>query len=114
MELVFEHGNEIAVVKIKSNDVTFATLTAGVNHFVPIDNIKLSPSGIVNQFPDLVNMPIPQMKEEAKKRFKTHVKELLELGGEDRIKKYIVNELHFHGYKLIRIRKEGWREQRVK
>ena len=109
MELIFEFAGDMVVIKIQGADVTFATSQTNFNQFVPIEAIRLTKEGILKEHPDLKDNP--DMRNIAIKRFKEHIKNL---GGENKIKDYVIEELENQGYILRTIKKEGFRPVKVK
>jgi len=97
MQLVFEFGGDMVIVKIKDREVKFATSDTNFQQFVPIDNLKLDIQGILKEFPDLKGKPDREIRKEAVKRFK---EKLDNLGGDMEIKDYVIKELRSRGYVL--------------
>jgi hypothetical protein len=111
MELTFQLGNEMILVRILNRNITFATAQTNFQHFVPIDCLRLSKDGILKEHPDLKNLSDGKIRQEGLKRFKEHINNL---GGEEKIKDYVVEELRKSGYVLKIIKKEGFRPIKVK
>jgi len=110
MELTFQLGNEIIIVRIMGRSILFSDSHTNFQQFFPIEGLKFSREGILKEHPDLKNLSDGEMRIEAIKRFKEHVRNL---GGENEIKKYITDELEGCGYSLILIKKEGFRPIKV-
>ena len=110
MLLVFKLADEFVKVKIETGSVTFSNSSFNFQMFVPIDNLKLSREGILKEHPDLKDMEENEMKTEAIKRFKEHIKNL---GGENEIKSYVIKELNSSGYALKLIEQDGFRSKRI-
>jgi hypothetical protein len=89
IKLYFRNRAGITVVKIVGTDVYFSNEVYGFNADIPIDNMKLFIKGITKEFPDLADMPMDDARKEAIKRFKNHLKEL---GSEEEIEKYMIEE----------------------
>jgi len=109
MKLIFELGGDFVFVKIEGKNVSFANSLTNFQQFVPIKFLKLSTEGILKEFPDLKELPEKEMKQEAIKRFRNHIKTL---GGEEEVRRYIGKEFVGMGYTLKSIQKEGFREKR--
>lgn len=101
MELTFEFGNEVIIVRIKGHNVLFSTSQTNFQNFYPIEGLKLSKDGILKEHPDLKNLSDDEIRKEGIRRFK---KKIVDLGGENEIKDYIVNELSSIGYSLLKRR----------
>jgi len=111
MELVFQFGNEMIIIKIRDGTILFSNSTTNFQQFVTIDGLKLTKEGILKEHPDLKDLNDTEMKAEAIKRFKDHVKAL---GNENKIKDYVVKELGKSGYILKVVKKEGFRPIKIK
>ena len=111
MQLYFELAGEALIIKIDKHNLFFGTTTDGNLTFAPFEGLKLSKEGIIKEFPDLVDKELGEMRAEATKRFKQHIKELDTL---DNIKSYIIKEFTNMGYKLNMIQRDGFRPVRVK
>jgi len=101
MELTFQFGNEIVVVRIKGTEITFSNSQVNFKHFFPLENIDLSINGILKEHPDLKGLPKMKIREEGLKRLRKHIKDL---GGEEKIKDYVIKELQNQGYILKNIK----------
>ena len=106
MELVFELGGEVVVVKLDGIKVNFSNSQTGYQVAVPIDMVKLDIRGIVKEFPDLKGRPEEVMRKEAIARFKDNIRGMRSEGSR---KKYIINEFEKMGYSLKMIHKRGFR-----
>lgn len=111
MELSFQLGNEFIIVRIKGHSVTFANEFTHFTQFVPIDLLILSKQGILKEYPDLKDFPDGKLKEEAIKRFKEHIKNFQ---TENEIRDYIILDLAKHGWTLKNIRREGFRDVKIR
>jgi len=101
INLLFEFGPEIIMVKIEGNSITFQKNGSG---FVPINSLKLSQAGVEKEFPDLVGDD--NWKKEAINRFREHIKTL----RTDRSKAdYVIEDLKKHGYMIKREQIAGQR-----
>lgn len=110
MELIFERAGEIVMVRIVGTNVFFSNEVLGFRNYVPFECLNLDMSGILKEFPDLNGRTSNEIKQEAIKRFKEHI---LKLGGEEKIKGYIIYELTSLGYSLKLIKQEGFRDVKV-
>ena len=109
MLLTFKLADEFVKVKIENNSVTFTNSSFNFQNFVSIDGLKLSRDGILKEHPDLKNMEDSEMKAEAIKRFKEHIKNL---GGENKVKDYLIKELGNSGYELKLIEQPVFRSKK--
>jgi len=110
-QLVFQKGSEMVVIKVENTIVTFAKAQGQYMRFSTIDGLKLNLSGILKEFPDLVELSPEEARIEAIKRFKAKVGEL----NEDKaIEEYIVNDLKPHGYILLARMRPGFRPEKIK
>ena len=106
MDILFEFGSEVVIVRIRNNNVTFANSSVGLEVFVPIEKLQLSRAGILKEFPDLKDLDEGDLKLEAIDRFKAKVNSF---NSEMDIATYIISDLKLHGYKCKRIKREGFR-----
>ena len=105
MELVFQFGNDIILVRIEGNRVIFANSQYGCQAS-EIDGMNISKEGVIKEFPDLKDNP--EWRGEAIKRFKEHIRKL---DGEDNVANYIIDELKKYGYIPKFKHKGGWRKE---
>jgi len=105
INLLFELGPEVVLVRVDGNSITFQKNGSG---FVPINGLKLDQSGVEKEFPDLKGNA--DWKSEAIKRFKLHVQTLT---TERRKADYIIEDLKKHGYviKKEQITGQRWRRK---
>lgn len=106
MELIFELGSEIIIVKIEGRSISFSSAQNNYQGFFPIDFLKFSKEGIVKEFPDLKDKEFGEAKKEAIRRFKLHISSLEKL---DDIKAYVIEEFEKMGYILRTVKREGFR-----
>jgi len=111
MMLGFQKGTEVVAIRIINKQLLFSKVQGGVIKFAPVDSLKLNPAGIVKEFPDLKGVPIPQMKKEAVKRLKIHIKNMK---TSKEIMDYLVKDLGKHGYIFKSYQLPGHRMVRVK
>jgi len=111
MDLTFLKDAEVVVLRVMGKEVYFAKIVGGIPKYTPIEGLRLNPTGIVEEFPDLKGKPIEEIKKEGVKRFKQHIKSLNSL---KEIRDYLQKDLEKHGYKLIMIHRKGFRPERVK
>ena len=107
IEVGFELGGDVVLVRIEGNNVTFADTTTNLSNFVPIDCLKFSKEGILKEFPELKTLEPSEMRKEAISRLKTKIK-LMETEGQ--VLEYVKDELTKQGYTYKYIRREGWRK----
>ena len=110
MILTFQLGGEMVLVKIMGHNVLFSSSETNFQTYAPIEGLQLKRDGILKEHPDLERLPDIEMRQEAIKRFKEHIKKL---DDENRIKDYVINELTRTGYELKAIQREGWRPVKV-
>jgi len=109
-ELIFKQGNELVIIRIENAHVTFAKMQGQYFRYSTIEGLKLSPSGILKEFPDLKDLNPEEMRVQAIKRFKSHI---LELRKDELIEAYIVKDLKPHGYVLMMRKMPGFRPERM-
>jgi|TARA_R100000093_G_scaffold35586_1_gene18800 hypothetical protein len=107
IEVIFQFGGDIILVKIEGNNINFGTVGQGAQ-MAPIDGLKLSKGGVEEEFPDLVGNP--EWREEAIVRFKDEIKCKK---GEKSKAKYIIDDLAKHGYVAKRLKQNGYREEKL-
>ena len=110
MDLIFELGGDMALVRFSGNDVVFSTSDSNFQQYSPIEGLRLSRDGILKEFPDLKksNLSDGELRGEAVKRFKEKIR-----GFETDLetKEYLIEEFENMGYTLKTIKKKGWRAQ---
>lgn len=111
MDLIFRKGTELVAIRIIGSTLYFSQIMGGHVKYAGIEGLRLSPSGIIKEFPDLKGKPIAAMRKEALKRLKKHIKKM---NSEDEIKDYLKTDLAKYGYKLTIIQKKGFRPIKVK
>jgi len=111
MRLYFKLGGEMIIIDIRGTDLIFTD--TNTNQTTTIEGLALKKQGILKQFPDLDGKGLSnaELRTEAIKRLKKHIKEL---GSDDKIKNYLVEELKPSGYVLQMIEKRGFRPEKVK
>lgn len=110
-DLVFKLGSQIVIIRVEGKNLTFAEARGQYISFAKIDGLKLSPAGIIKEFPDLADKPVEEMKAEAIKRFKDHI---AKMNTEQEIQDYLMRDLRKHGYNLIKLRIPGHRDKPMK
>lgn len=111
MNLIFVRGTESIVIKVINKKLTFGKVQGNYYSETPIDGLKLSVGGILEEFPDLSDLEPQEIRKEALDRFKAHV---LSLDNDIEIITYLRDDLKKHGYKLIMIHRDGYRPIKVK
>lgn len=107
IHIMFEFLNEKTLIEVNGEKVYFSHESFG-NVKTEIDNLKLSKSGVIKEFPDLKDNE--EWKEIAIKRFKDKIKQL---NNEDERTNYIIEDLKKYGYKPLYKQKKGFRIQRI-
>ena len=105
MEILFERGAEVVLVRIYGHRVTFCNSQFGAVE-ADIEGIQYSYIGCIRSHPDLELRD--DWKEESIKRLKQKIKEL---DTEDAIVKYIIEELKNQGYIPKQIQRKGFRRE---
>jgi D-mannonate dehydratase len=105
--LIFSFADAIIEVRINGHQVLFRNSTFG-SQFATIDGIQLSYQGVVREFPELKDSK--NWKVEAISKFKDQIKSL---DSEEKISKYVVEDLTKWGYKLIARQKQGHRVEKI-
>ena len=103
IELIFELGSEVVLVKIDGHKVLFGNTSYGAQ-MADISGLKLDYVGVVREFPDLELAD--DWKEQAIERFKNKIKEMK---SENETGDYIITELEKQGYKAIKKGRKGFR-----
>ena len=107
IHIMFEFLNEKTLIEVNGEKVYFSHESFG-NVKTEIDNLKLSKSGVIKEFPDLKDNE--EWKQIAIKRFKDKIKQL---NNEDERTNYIIEDLKKYGYKPLYKQKKGFRIQRI-
>lgn len=107
IDLIFNHGSEVVLVRINGHELTFGSTIYGAM-MADISGIKLDFHGTVREFPDLQNDI--QWREKAIKRFKEHISKLKD---EDKIADYVIEELKTKGYSPKLKQKAGYRPVKI-
>jgi hypothetical protein len=110
IDCCFQSGATITVIRVSGKEVTFNQNMRGVPMFTTIEGLRLNPSTIVEEFPDLKGKPIEEIRGEAIRRFKEHIKSL---PNEESIRDYIKEDLGKHGYRMLFYQKRGFRPVKV-
>ena len=101
---------ETLAITVYPNKTLVFTKTQGGNVMqAPIEGLKLNPSTIIQEFPDLEGQPAEYVKKEGIRRFKEHIKRMNSM---QEITEYLKEDLAKHGYKLIMSRRKGFRLQK--
>jgi len=105
IELIFQRGPEIILIKIRGHDVTFSNSIQGAIYST-IDNLKLNYEGVIKEHPDLKDSD--DWNEEAVKRLKEKIKSY---ETEKETSNYIIKELKSVGYIPKWRKKQGFRKE---
>ena len=108
IQIFLEHFGEKIVIEINDKKVFFSTATYN-SVKAPIDNLKLNYKGAVKEFPDLEDRE--DWREEAIRRFKLKIESM---DSEDKIAKYIIEDLKKYNYIPLFKQKKGWRPEVIK
>ena len=87
IEIIFYFANEIVLVRIRGQTVTFASSVYGARE-APIAGLKISKAGAEMEFPDLKDNP--DWKNIAIERFR---QKIMSLPNEDAVANYIIQDL---------------------
>jgi hypothetical protein len=109
--LTFLRGTEVSLIRVTENQILFARNVRGQPMYSTIEGLRLNPTTIVKEFPDLKGKSIDTIKKEGIKRFKEHISKLK---SEQAIEDYLKKDLAKHGHKLIMRQKQGFRPEKVK
>ena len=96
----------MVIVKVLGHNILFSNSTTNFQQYAPIEGIGLKKAGILKEHPDLEGLEPGEMRIEAIKRFKEHIKTL---ETQDKIKEYVITEFKKMGYTLKMVHKEGFR-----
>lgn len=107
MGILFLHNDEVVDIRINGHHILFRSSKWG-NGFMPIEALSLSEEGIFREFPDLKGKE--DYRALAIERFKKHIKNL---GSENKISEYIIEELKKYGYVPHSKQKDGHRVERI-
>lgn len=92
--------------------VGFKTMQNGLPTYIPdVTGLKLNPSTIVDEHPDLEGKSIEEIKIEGVRRFKEHVASFT---NEEDLIEYVKGDLEKHGFKLKMIHKTGHRPKVIR
>lgn len=105
IELIFERGPEIILIRIRGHDVTFSNSIQGAI-YSSIDGMKLDYEGVIKEHPDLKDRE--DWNKEAIKRFKEKIKSY---ENEKDTSNYIIKELKSIGYIPMYKKKQGFRKE---
>lgn len=107
IDLIFNYGSEIVIVKINGKTILFGNTSDGAK-MATIDGLKLDFNGTIREFPDLAKEI--NWREKAIERFKEHIRNI---NSEDDIASYIIHELKTKGYSPKLKQKAGFRPERI-
>ena len=109
MQLTFELGGDVILVRILGNNILFANSQTNFQQYAPIEGLRLSKQGILKEHPDLKGKEDGEIRKEAIRRFKEKVKSMK---TDDEVKLYVIEELGRFGWKVKSIQREGWRTKK--
>jgi hypothetical protein len=105
--VMMRYGSEMVFIRIDGNKILFGDTSQGAQ-ITPIENLRLSKSGVEKEFPDLVGNI--NWRNEAIKRFKEH---LATFQTEQHKADYVIEDLKKHGYTPYAIQIAGRRPTRL-
>lgn len=105
--VIFEYGNEIVETRVTGTQVFIRTSTYGTQ-FAPIESIRFDKEGVLREFPDLKDNP--NWREISMERFKEKLKQL---GTENKIADYLIEDLKKYGYIPKYKQKQGHRVEAI-
>lgn len=108
IDILFEFGDDVILVRVDKHSVTFGNTAFGTG-MADISCMKLDYVGVCREFPDLEMRK--DWREEAIKRFKEKIKEMK---NEKEIGEYIIEDLRKYGYVPKYIQKNGFRREVIK
>jgi hypothetical protein len=105
IKATFRLGGDLIEIIIRGNELLFFDINSGM--ISTIEGIKLSKSGCLKEFPDLIDDD--EWRKKTMKRLKEKIKEY-----KSEMEKiyYIKDELTKHGYEPLSYQKGGFRAQR--
>lgn len=109
INLMFRRGSELSIITVEHANLKFSKVQGQYIMTAPIEGLKLSVGGILQEFPDLEGKDIAEMRKIAIERIKEHVKKLQH---EHNIKEYLREDLKKHGWILIQSQKKGFRPKK--
>ena len=104
IDVIMQMGTELIIVRIAGHSVMFGAKTGNNPMMASIEGIQLSKAGVIKEFPELKDEP--NWRQEAIARFKDKIRDL---GSEDRIYHYVVEDLKKFGWKPIYRQRQGHR-----
>lgn len=107
IDLIFQFGGEMVLVKIDGSSVMFGSTSNGAK-LAPISGLKLSKLGVLVEHPDLEDDEM--WRDKAISRFKEHI---ISLSTEKNRAEYIIKDLKNHGYSPKRMQINGRRPERI-
>jgi hypothetical protein len=105
--VIFQFGSEIVEVRVQDSNLFFRTQNS--QQFGDISGLKLDRSGVMKEFPDLIDKE--DWRKQAQDRLKEKIKQMK--NEEERIK-YVIEDLSKFGYKLYAMQKQGFRPVIIK
>lgn len=114
MKLGFKHditGDLMAIEITGSKDLLFTINQRGMYQVATIKGLKLSPSGIIKEHPDLKGKPLEVIRQQAIIRLKEKIKSFKDYNG---IKDYLRDDLKKHNWTLNLVQRKGHRPIKIK
>ena len=105
--IILQQGTGTIEVRVDGTNVSFRTESSP--GFTTIDNLRLSKSGVIKEFPELKENP--KWRNVAIEKFKEKIKML---HTEAERVKYIIEDLGKHGYDAVAMQKQGHRIIKLK
>lgn len=107
IEVIFLFNSETYRVHINGNNLLFGK-AINQEFLAPIDKLELSKSGVIKEFPDLLDNK--DWRKIAIDRFKEKISKM---NSEIEITKYVVEDLSKFGYKPIKLNRQGFRSKPI-
>lgn len=107
IDVIFSFGNETVLIRLDGSNIHLANSEYGAM-MATIDGIRLSKSGVIQEFPDLINDD--NWKAKAIYRFKEKLKSF---STEEERVTYVIEDLKKYGYKPMFKQQIGFRRVKI-
>lgn len=101
--IIFSRLDQVVEVRIDGHNLTFRD-NSNMNYFVPFENLRLNKDSTITEFPQLKDQE--DWRQQAVVLFKQKLKDL---GNEDAIMKYVIDDLSKFGFIALYYQKGGGR-----
>ena len=110
---VNEGTGQLFSIEIVSNRILrFATFESGLPRYTTdIKGLNLNVASILKEFPDLKDLEMEEIKEQAANRFN---KKVAEMKTEEELREYLKEDLEKHGFRLKTVHRRGHRPQIIR